>query len=598
MAKIQVLPDPVARRIAAGEVIDRPAAVVRELLDNALDSGAANIRLEIEEGGIRSVTCVDDGEGMEPEDLKLSILSHATSKLADFEDLYKLRTLGFRGEALSSIASCSRLSMISLSRNPGAPAACRVRAEGGRIIDFGEARGNPGTVVSAQDLFYCLPGRREFLKSPSAEGNLCRNVFIEKALPFPQVTLRLFQDGRLKLFLPPASPAQRAAAAYPQFLSPELLREWEADRDVFHFTLAGGGPSLHYRDRRFIQIFVNRRRVSDFSLLQAVEFAYSEILPGGEYPFAFVFITLPPDMVDFNIHPSKKEVRFHDPGRLHRCLVEAIRGELKTSFPLPPGYWELNRSPAPPPPVLYDSGAGEDWGKAVREPGAFFPEGPSSFKGDMPGMPPGMPWEPAAPEEAASFGGGSFPGPGGAGDFRLLGQAMQLFLVVEKNDELYLIDQHAACERILFDRFLSGPRETQELLSPFVFDLEEEPSRMLEESLEDYRQMGFTLEKAGCRGGRVTWELRGTPAICCGMEDEVLSLLTQARGDRRLLEKTLYARAACRKAVKDGEILDHRTAAQLAGEALALKEPRCPHGRPVWFKLSRGELYRLVGRRD
>ena len=324
--KIRLLQDQVARRIAAGEVIERPYSVIRELLDNAVDSAADAIRLDIDNGGLSSIRCSDNGIGMGMEDLKLCCLPHATSKITEVEDLSSLTTMGFRGEALASLAACSRLDI--LSRPKKASTAARLKVTGGKIISFGEDRGGEGTVVSVEDLFFSLPARKKFLKSPGSEGTLCRNAFLEKALPFPKIGFRYFSDGTMKTVLPPGNLKDRIIHAYPRTLEANLIHLWQGQKEDLKYFLVASGPSLYRRDRRYVHIYVNRRRVNEYALIQAVEYAFREILPGGCFPYAFVFLTVPPSSVDFNIHPAKKEVRFRDLPGIHKLLVEAIRENL------------------------------------------------------------------------------------------------------------------------------------------------------------------------------------------------------------------------------------------------------------------------------
>jgi len=611
--RIRVLLDSVARRIAAGEVIDRPYSVVRELLDNALDAGAGQIQLEVNSGGIGSLVCADDGFGMGPGDLRLCVLPHATSKIREFDDLYRLSSMGFRGEALASIAACSRLDILSRPRNSSH--AWRIRSEGGRTSEPREDRGAPGTRISVEDLFYSLPGRKKFLKNPSTEGTLCFNAFLEKALAFPETAFRYFSDGKLKIFLPPGDLRERVVQAYSRILDPALVRSWQAESSPYSLTVVGASPSLYRRDRKYIQIYVNRRRVNEFALTQAVEYGYNEFLPGGCFPHAFVFITLPPDLVDFNIHPSKKEVRFRDLPGLHRAVTAGVKEGLKSHYRQPLRLQPSAEQPLPffsglptaeeADPYGTGAGGGASGGFSLESgTGGRIPGGTPDRGFSLPARPSSPPsgkdpFHPYRGEIRASLPEDLSPLPGGppaaadpAGDFRYLGQVMGLFLAVEKEDTLLLIDQHAAHERILFDRFRRETPVIQELLVPHLLELDEPASEVLAKNLAFLGELGFEFSRAG---GTV-WQLIALPSLCQGMEDEILEILTQARGDARTLEKELYARAACRRAVKDGDLLDRVTAEDLVRRSLALPEPRCPHGRPVWFELTRDELFRLVGR--
>ncbi len=600
-ARIRVLVDSVARRIAAGEVIDRPYSVVRELLDNAIDADSSDIHLEIESGGIQSITCTDNGTGMGAEDLKLSVLPHATSKIREFDDLYNLSTLGFRGEALSSIAACSRLEI--LSRREEIPEAYRLRVHGGKVIEMREDRGTRGTRVEVQDLFYSLPGRKKFLKSKGAEGGLCTAAFIEKAIPFPEIQFRLFNNSKLKLFLPKGTLRERILNAYPRILDPGLTGYREHESKPYGFRIVGSSPSHFRKDRRYIQIYVNRRRINDYSLTQAVEYGYAEYLPGGCYPMAFVFIDIPPDLVDFNIHPSKKEVRFRDIHGLHRALTRSVKEGLegyntKSILPSQAKDTPLSfRDRSFQAPLFNRSDKmNADTGKYRENSRREYVDSdyrnsligerisPLEIKPDLTPLPVPHPVSSNPyPQNTAGT---------EIDDFRYLGQIMDLFLLVEDKSRLLIIDQHAAHERILFDEFSQSPGGNQDLLVPLLFEMEIGLEQLFIENLPKFSDTGFIFEKI--ETGR--WQLLSMPSRYAGMEDKISSFLTNPKGDYRSLEKNLNASTACRKAVKDGDVLDRLTAENLAKRALALAQPRCPHGRPVWFELTREELFRLVGR--
>ena len=605
--RIHLLRDQVARRIAAGEVIERPYSVVRELIDNAVDSSADTIRLDIDNGGIGAIRCADNGIGMGLEDLKLCCLPHATSKINEVEDLSSLSTMGFRGEALASLAACSRLEI--LSRPKKASAAARLKIVGGKIVSLEEDRGGAGTMVSVEDLFYSLPARKKFLKSPGSEGTLCKNAFLEKALPFPQIGFRFFKDGKMRIVLPPGNLKDRVVHAYPKTLGENLIHLWEGRKENMGYALVASGSSLYRKDRRYVHIYVNRRRVGEYALIQAVEYGFREILPGGCFPYAFVFLTVPPETVDFNIHPAKKDVRFRDLPGIHKFLVEAIREHLGDltgrRIAIPEKLDDLRASTVRQEllPSLsektssnygYPGGGGQtSWSAETR---------PSNIVGKG-----GARDETAKPVEFGRWQRELSPLPqptekieisppphrtAETEEFKYLGQVMNLFLLVEEGESLFLIDQHAAHERILFDEAERLWGHTQELLVPLVFDLELSEERVFKSQLEGYGKLGFAFTDEG----RGRWQLLSIPSCCEGMEDEILSFITDSRGDERELKKKIHAAIACKKAIKDGAYLDNLTARELVRKTFALEVPRCPHGRPLWFALTREELCRLVGR--
>ena len=276
--RIHLLRDSVAQKIAAGEVIDRPFSVVRELLDNSIDSGADSIDLYIEGGGIRRIRVLDNGSGMSREDLELCYKPHATSKISAVGDIYNLHTLGFRGEALASIAACAKLTVTSAPEN-SQPHTLEVR--NGTPIRLELSRGTQGTVVDVADLFYAMPGRRKFLKSAGAETAACKRTLLEKALPFPSISFRLYTDDQLKLFLPASDLQERIVQAYPGQINPQFLNHVEDEAGRFKIKAVLASPAVQRRDRRNIQVYVNRRRIQEYSLVQAVHYAYEELLPGA-----------------------------------------------------------------------------------------------------------------------------------------------------------------------------------------------------------------------------------------------------------------------------------------------------------------------------
>jgi DNA mismatch repair protein MutL len=589
MGKIHVLPPEAARLIAAGEVIDRPAAVLRELLDNALDAGAREIVVELAGGGIDSLRVADDGEGMGAEDLALAILPHATSKIASADDLLRARTLGFRGEALPSIAAAARLEI--LTRDESSAAAARLRAGPGLSPTIEAAPGRRGTAVEACGLFEDYPARRRFLKRPAAEAGLCRQVLVDKALAHPGVAFRYSTDGRQVLVLPPTDRVTRVGDCAPE--APRgLVYGLRFSGAGFEGEVVLAGPAFHRADRRLMQVFVNRRRVQDWGLLSGLDYAFEGFLPGGAHPLAFLFLEIDPAVADFNIHPAKREVRLKEPEAPRRAMSKAIQDFLRGLARRDPGAV----SPAPGPELGWDEGR-----EAV-------PERAISPGGYQPGA-SGVAYR--APARADEARGSALPGPrpsweefhaarerspassAAAGGLSYLGTAFGLFLVVERGEELFLIDQHAAHERLLFDELGARPPEVQELLVPISYVAEdEEEERRLDAMTEGLAEAGFRIERAGG-----SWELLAAPVLLRGNLGGIFRELLDGRGAMNEDPgRSARAMAACKAAVKDGEPLDPAAALDLARRALDLPEPRCPHGRPVWARLTREELFRLVRR--
>ena len=324
MGKVRILPPALASKIAAGEVVERPASVVKELVENSLDAGASRIRIELYDGGKLSVRVSDDGEGMSPEDVQLAIRHHATSKISTEEDLERILTLGFRGEALPSIASVSRMGIIT--RANGHPAV-RLEVEGGRVLDMREVGAPRGTVVEVRDLFFNLPARRKFLKSTVTEFGHCLEAVVRLALPRPEVSFVVHHQGKERMVLPPSSEEERILKAFGEELQDHLLRVGE-ERGELELSGWITSPGYFRGNARGIYLYVNGRYVRDRMLLQLLGELYADLIPRGAYPLAVLKLKLPPEQVDVNVHPTKIEVRFRAPEEVYQFVKDALRGVL------------------------------------------------------------------------------------------------------------------------------------------------------------------------------------------------------------------------------------------------------------------------------
>jgi len=562
--KIRLLPPEEARKIAAGEVIEKPAALVREFLDNAIDAGGRNIEVTIEEGGIRLTEVADDGMGMDKEDLELCWLTHATSKIRSLDDLKTAGTLGFRGEALSAAAAVSSLEILS---SKDGREAWKLSAGGGsspgkRPPVLEQSRRTRGTSVRAMGLYDAIPARKRFLKRAGSEAASCRQIYNEKALAFPDIAFRFTQDGVLKSFLPPVSSLrERFGQIFLEESESAFLHEINAGGAGFRVSIIAGGPELSRQDRRLQFVYANSRRIQDYSLLQALEYGLQGWFPNGTHPLGVIFVTIDPALADFNIHPAKREVRFADPGAIHHAVSSALRNFCRV------------RS-------LQNSSHGAHKGtEASREndsPSFLIPAS-SSFTAEEPEL-----YTTPEPENNG---------------LRYLGRLFDLFILVEKEDRLFIIDQHAAHERILYEGFINKPIPKQELLVSVPFSTEsEEDDRFLEEKLEELAKLSVVINR-----NEGEWNIEALP---CGWKlsdretvEEILRLKTSGEN----LAEHWAATLACRGAIKEGDFLDGKSALKLAAEAFSLpsvqgSSPRCPHGRPIWFEISRGELLRAVKR--
>ncbi|QQO08415.1 DNA mismatch repair endonuclease MutL [Breznakiella homolactica] len=599
-SRIQILPPGEARKIAAGEVIDRPAALVREFIDNAIDAGAAMVELAVEGGGIRRTEVIDDGNGMAREDLELCWHTHATSKIRSVEDLSTSGTLGFRGEALAAAAAVSNLEIVS--SQDGREAWRLEVAPGGGTAEVHPARRSRGTTVRSLGLFDALPARKRFLKREGAEANLCRQALIDKALAFPEISFRFVQDGSLKLFLPAAPDRKsRFGDALLGRAESAFLNEISCAGEGFSVTVVVGGPELFRRDRRQQYVIANGRRIQDFSLLQALEYGVQGWFPNGTHPIGAVFVDIDPALADFNIHPAKREVRFRDPGAIHHAVTSTL-----SNFMHHRGVAQNRESTGSADKPGICSGGGFRFSGA--EGGSFQPETSQGRSGslamealledppgfappprsipDTPGFavrdqaPPGYPAETGAvPPEGSKI--------------RYAGRLFGLFILAERGDELYIIDQHAAHERILFDGFLSKPVSVQELLVPIPLETEgPEDDRFLEIRREELYRLGIHIRKD--EDGQ--WLIEALPPAWRAGDRETVKEILDLKNAGEDLARRWAATLSCREAVKDGDYLDPQAALDLAERAFALPDPRCPHGRPIWMRIRREDIFRAVRR--
>lgn len=580
---VRELPPEVARKIAAGEVIDRPAAVVRELLDNSIDSGADKITVEISGGGIDRIRVSDNGSGMTAEDLAICTRTHTTSKIRSEDDLLNLSTLGFRGEALSSIQAVSRLE-ITTTRN-GREAW---KLSLGRV----EPASHPGgTVVCIDNLFENFPARRQFLKRPGAETSMCRQICTEKALAWPAIEFRFITDGTVKYILPRVeTPLDRCLAALEPKESDSFFYSIAGSGSGFTFTAVLGSPEVVRADRRNMMVFINGRRIYEYSLMQALEYGAEGHFPNGTHPFAILFIDIEPELVDFNIHPAKKEVRFRDSAPLHRAISGAVRDFFRNYT-----IASMRRQDASPQQTgqkvfsggMFEHREGADARESARTAAPQFES--DSFRL------PDRRYDAFACDSARH----RTPGAGAAHreetyDFRYFGQVLGTFLAVERAQVFYLIDQHAAHERILYDELFEHAGEKQELLVPYRIETASQTEdKMLSDRTEELDKAGFRLVNEG----NGIWHITAVPVRWRGSRKDIADDILDPSSSGPKLVSKLYANSACKAACTDGSILDPETASALIARTFALKEPVCPHGRPVWIALSRDELFKKIGRK-
>jgi DNA mismatch repair protein MutL len=578
MGKIAILDETIARRIAAGEVIDRPAAVVRELLDNSIDSGARRIAVSIDSGGIDSITVSDDGEGMDAEDLAKCVIDHATSKIASIDDLQRIVTMGFRGEALASIAAVARLKIASKRAEDQAGNELTCVPPG--IPEIIRTACAQGTTVEVRGLFDSIPARKRFLKRPQAEAAAIVQVFREKAAAFPAVEFKLRSGDRTDVLLPDGG-LSRAVAALTPDLSESLFSELRGNGPFFSWHMVSGDPSLARNDRRHLYIFVNKRRIFDLGLQKAVELAYSGILPGGLFPVATLFLDISPDQVDINVHPAKKEAKIRGSDEIKDSVIRTVREYWKSAFSASPGRFAapvttptIGRSPG----ASYFDALGIEHSHAahaavLETPYAYY----SEYKANE-----------AIIDRPASTGTAIISEhPKG---YRYHGQLLGVFQAFSSDDEFLLMDQHAAHERILFDTLDHTARGSQRLLIPLIVEIDvDEGSPRLAEIERAMRLVGFAFSRNGS-----SWEFEALPVGLPQTAGGIIDIVSC--GDPNDPERAIRARTACHSAIKDGDQLDPETAIDLFEKAMALPEPRCPHGRPIFQRFSKRDLFKRFGR--
>jgi DNA mismatch repair protein MutL len=578
---IKILPDEVASQIAAGEVVERPASVVKELVENSLDAGATHIIITVEGAGQKLIEVADDGLGIPAKEISMALARHATSKLSSAADLFNIETLGFRGEALASIASVSRFTITSRTRE--SEVGARLVVEGGQIDSDVQPIGAPaGTVVRVEDLFYNVPARRKFLKTDNTERRQIDDLVTRYALAYPDVRFHLSQEGRSALQTTGSGDRREVLAA---LFSTDIARQMLEVNAVYDESRVSGyisPTSLTRSNRRGITLFVNGRWVQDISLSTALIQGYHSMLMVGRYPMAVMFIDLPPKQVDVNVHPAKSEVRFTNRDDVFSSVQRAVRRALLAYSPVPPVQGQVRWSPPEPQ-------SGFDQGGWQRPSG-----GQSSFSQDHATTP--QPPEKSQPVVQPPLSAGGVP------LLRLIGQVGSAYLVAEGPDGLYLVDQHAAHERILFERFMEQRSQqipSQALLDPATVELDSASARLLEDQAEVMKNLGFEIEPFGPN----TFKVRRMPSLLAGSDPvaAVRSVIEDFEEDETPLQNEIEAkiigRVCKRAAVKAGKVLSVDEQKALLRDLEACQSPRtCPHGRPTMIHLSIDLLERQFGR--
>src|SRR5205814_1576228 len=657
MGRIHVLPDRVANQIAAGEVVERPASVVKELLENALDAGARRIKIQVEAGGKKLIQVSDDGCGMVHDDALLAFERHATSKIKDADDLLNITTLGFRGEALPSIAAVSRM-VLETNAQPGAAvphgqSGTRIELAGGKMLRVAEAGLPAGTSITVRDLFFNVPARKKFLKAESTELSHVASLVTHYALAHPELHFELHSASNAMLMAPPvATHAERIFQIFGKETLDELLPvaahtqlehaglpqppPWKQGEDYQppepgELRLHGfvSKPEIQKLNRNSIFIFVNQRLIRDRLVQHAITEAYRNILPSAVYPVVLLFLEMPGAEVDVNVHPSKTEVRFRQQTLVHDFVRDTVRAALLKARPTPGFLQEITAQPRATPGLTPgvrewgNAGEGARATAAIADFALRAPELPAVSRAlDFAGAPIAVEGNAAvalAPRAAVAqpvlsrngghCGGAIFAeteseGTASLENLRPLGQVRNSFIVAADGGGLWIIDQHVAHERVLFERVLRqrarGAVETQALLLPLVIELTPAQQAVFAEIGEELARNGFEAEPFGARTLAVKAAAAGVEAA--NVERLLHEILDHAGGEEQgmNLEKLggeIAASIACHAAIKVNMPLEQNKMEWLLRELAKTECPMtCPHGRPVLLRYSLREIERAFKR--
>lgn len=659
-AKVQLLDQNTSNQIAAGEVVEKPASVVKELVENSLDAGADTIEVSIFAGGTEFIRVRDNGSGMDEANARMAILRHATSKIVKADDLLTLHTLGFRGEALPSIASVSHFTL--LTREAGAEFATRITLDGGEDMDVESMGGDVGTTITVKDLFYNVPARRKFLRTVNTEGRYISDILSKIALSRPDVHLVLTRDDKEVINTPGSGDlVDTIASLYGKEVTRELLTVDYAQDGI---TLKGfiSRPTLLKGTRQWQTLFVNGRCINNRMVSKAIDHAYQSQIPKAGFPFAVLNIGIDTHLIDINVHPQKSEIKFGDESAVYRAvyhglcqaLTQPMAGKSEgdgTVALAQPGFRKRepvaagsgqNRGPAPEEKPLFQGG---DRGYQPRTSafGRSYASSPSGSYGQPVWKVPDAISEettekffaaqrredPVPGTEGAGEGAGipleedGGPAPDGtaapASDEALteeardgalssgvdliwpLGQVDRVFIIAQSETALYLIDQHAAHERIMYDKFIRQQQEipSQQLLIPLFLNVIRPDVDLIEEYREEFLQLGVDVEPAGETSLRVSAlpaDVESSQAE--GFIEDILKLLSENKKIKASdLRESVLHYAACHSAIRAGEVLNIRQMRQLILELLNTEHPfTCPHGRPCMIQLTSDELYHMFKR--
>ncbi len=619
MGKIVILDEHTANKIAAGEVVERPASIVKELCENSIDAGAASISVEIKNGGISYIRIVDNGSGINKDDVEIAFEKHSTSKIRSADDLHSITSMGFRGEALASIAAVSRVELVT--RTADDIEGSRITVEGGNIAQREDTGCPVGTSITVRDLFFNTPARYKFLKKDYTEAGYIEEAITRLALGYPGISFKFINSGSLVLQTPGSS--DLLSCAYSIFGSTaKAAVPINYEEDGIKLSGLAGKPEIARANRSRQMFFINNRFIRNKTLTTAVEEAYKTLIPSGKHPFIILNIALDPQLIDVNVHPTKQEVRFSDESKVFRAVYHGAKNVLLGGEDLIPQFEDkkygtfksdygakvsevyeqgrLETTSEKKPKTIFshrlnNATNGNNYNKAV-------PAGLSDYSQDriIPvhsdgGVQTEIPelHVTSVAEEDSSHN----------LEFRIIGTVFSTYILVEYDDQLYIIDQHAAHERVMFEKLVKerrkGNRLSQMLLIPEIVELTHKEIGIIEENRKMLSNIGFELEQFGNN----TLKVSAVPLMSdrSSAKDILLDLIDnlagQLRGEERYPEEALLYRVACKSAVKANRNLTREEISGLLSSMADLENPfTCPHGRPTVVKMTRHEIERKFGR--
>ncbi|MCB1209114.1 MAG: DNA mismatch repair endonuclease MutL [Verrucomicrobiales bacterium] len=620
MSKIRILPDALASQVAAGEVVERPAAVIRELVENSLDAGAKHVEVHVQRGGAALIRIVDDGGGMDREDALLCIERHATSKIRTKEDLAAIQTFGFRGEALPSIASVARFRLAT--REASALSGTEIEIHGGKMQHVRDYGGAPGTVIEVRSLFFNVPARRKFLRTENTEYSHVEQQFRLHAIANPHVAFTLTRDGDVMFHLPAANNMlERIRSLSGDELAGRLIEvEREERRGI---TIHGfiGGAGLSRSTKQFQLTFLNGRPIESPSIHYGLREGYHTVLMKGQNPVTFLFLEMDPHAFDVNVHPAKKEVRFHDGHTVREVVAAAVSNALAASRTLPTGHPSgfsrqavpttpetesptpplqlRSQAPSPPPPAQTFLPIDSRQHQAPPPPQRLTPtprpvvQAPTTISPAPKSPPHTQPPPDSSPAESE------------ADSFRIIGVLHHLYVLMENKEGLVLMDQHAAHERVMFEQMRRAMEEggvpSQRLLIPITLQVSPQDADLINRNIEALSRLGIEAEPFGPNIFKVealpTFLKTDDPMEWLDQVIEELKGMSGKASSLRLGED-MIATTVCRHAVKANDPLSIPELTALLKDLFLCEMPYCcPHGRPTLIQITAGELEKKFGRR-